>query len=230
MMKTNLRLARQNMPATDRLHDDLDYQRELELLRRLEAVQRRLRLQIERLEVLPHVRPGDAEGKNGDRRRLAAKRLAEIYAELAVETTEPLQSKIEQALRIGDGEDLPENVPPAEQLARLRRQELAVFTAVGEQQEKVAALSGRLSFAHAQVTLADHQRLLRQVYEAAVALARAADEERLFRIKLLSRGFGWRPDIHPLPPLRAIQILGREDNSASELSQWRRTLEDAGVL
>lgn len=231
-MKTNLRLARPAMPATDRLHDDPDYVRELALLQRLEGVQRRIRLKIERLEALPHVAPGDLAGKNGERRQFAARRLAAIEADLALAPTDAttLESKIEAALKIEAGEDLPEDVPPEERLARLRRQELALFVAVGEQSERVAALAGKLSYEHAEATCADHQAILREVYSAAVALARAADRERLFRIELLGRGYGWRPDVHPLPPLRALAILGREDDPASELSRWRRTLEDAGAL
>jgi len=231
-MKMNLRKLHDPDPddfPLARLDDESEYQRAMELLLRLEGVHRRLQLSITRLDLRQHVELGDSDGKRGDRRKQLAHRLAAIEVELAI-VPAGIESKIEIALAVGDGGELPQSRSPTEELERLHRQELALFTAVGEQREKVEAIKARISFEHAQRTRAHHQQLLLKVYRAACDFAAAIDQERAYRIDLLNRGFTWLPGEHPLPPLRAAAVLGAESDPSSELSRWRRTLEDAGVL
>jgi hypothetical protein len=215
--------------VSEPLDADVNYAREIELLARLKAVQRRIELTIRATDLRLHVQPGDIEGRGGERRQITAQQLVKIDAELADARPTETESKIEAALRIGEGE-FKEPLAPGDALARLRQQEAVLFTAVNEQHEKVDALVGRLSHECAIANRSDHQRLLCTIYDRASAFAASLDDERRFRADLLSRGYRPTPEILPEPPLRSAAILGSESNPNSELVRWRQALEAAGVL
>ena len=68
------------------------------------------------------------------------------------------------------------------------------------------------------------------MYRAAQELARATRRVRDFRAAINEAGIRSRSDLLLTPCVRAPLVLGDEDVPYSEISEWRRILENLGIL
>jgi hypothetical protein len=69
-----------------------------------------------------------------------------------------------------------------------------------------------------------------ELYRAAQELARTTRRVRELRASIVAAGIGSRSDVLAMPGVRSPLILGDESDWHSEIAQWRRILEQIGIL
>lgn len=214
------------------LADDPEYAREARVLRLLEDGLAGVEHAVDRFELELHF--ARAGLSSGGREKQGLARLKELR-----KTTKPAPvpagvssatAAVERGLaRLrGERSGLPDDWRA--RLAEAREDREILGAAVGAQQEicdrikalKSAELAERLRDRHREIVL----RLFRGLQEVAAA----ADVERAFFGELLVAGYDYRFDVLPRPTVPAVSMLGSETAHESQISSFRRLLEELQIL
>jgi hypothetical protein len=75
-----------------------------------------------------------------------------------------------------------------------------------------------------------HDALNLRLFRAAQQFAEAAEAERSLRTAFTSAGYPPRYDVLPGLQLSAVLVLGNESDFSSQISSYRRFLEDRKIL
>ena len=118
----------------------------------------------------------------------------------------------------------------AAKLKRLRAEKAMLEKSVGAVGELMEAARAEASLRAAEAVRDRHRGVLRQVWEAAAAFSAALDTERTLFAELLVAGFEGRPDILQRPGLHSGVMLGSLLQNDSEISRFRRQLEQQGII
>ncbi|MDE2582754.1 MAG: hypothetical protein KGL52_14060 [Rhodospirillales bacterium] len=225
-------------PEIPALADDPRFAAASRVLRVLRDASERIASEIDLLELEEHFaalpRQQAATPRNGilrdrlevRRREAAAAPRADQEAPPDLGTPETVARAL-QLIREGSASKPPGR---AKRLAVLRESREIVGEALLEQGSVVEAIRQEISVDLCRRLQAHHGALILEAFNYAVALAAAVDRERSFRASILTAGYTIDPQIISPPPLRSLLMLGSEGNVQSEISVWRRLLEQNGVL
>jgi hypothetical protein len=228
-MKNALRRITGIDDESPRLADDPGYAEAAGVLAQLTAALARAEAELQRVNIRRAVAHGMRMGQQGERWRDLKRRLTDLDKQLAIDAATP-PSAVVLGLKLIDNEPIPEPQTEAEQVAQFERHVHVIRDAIQEQAAVVAAIAAERSGETARREQAAHDECLIRVYRAAQELARALDAERLFRLDLVQRGFGWIPEVMPAPNLPGASRLGAESDPHGELAAWRRFLESRGLV
>ena len=216
--------------------DDAGLARAASILRALQDGAERVRRESDALAIeweLASFSPasdGPRRSMMRERAKMLRRRLAEGDAGAPAEDASDMPPAVKRALRLlDDGRvDKIQDIPA-------RQKELSghaeVFdAALRAQGGLVEGIRRDLSEALARRLRDQHWLLLREEFHAAEALSAATDRERAFRAKIMAAGYQWRPDLTPRPAVRSTLTLGTTASYDSEITTWRRILEQQGIL
>lgn len=217
-----------------RLVDDPEYQAAQELLSVFNDRLGRLERERDRA-YLEHHFGNRHERDDGPADQELRARLRQLQREEPLTRSAPISpagapAAVEVAVGILRGEPLPPPQPDTSaRLAAIDRQIVLMREAIFAQAEVRDAIGDRLGYEYAQRIKASWYREQVALFRCAQEFARQADKVRRFTEELLSAGV--RNDSTLIaPPVRSPLTLGSEANPHSEISEWRRILEQRGVL
>jgi hypothetical protein len=148
-----------------------------------------------------------------------------------VPTADPSESPaIQAALQVLNGKTPPPVLDHAARLAVLDREIAALELGIRAQNEIVDDLADTLTLKYAQQLKPAWDRLQVEMFRAAQELSRAAGRIQNLRARIVQAGIKSRSDILATPNVRAPLQLGTETEWGSELSTWRRLLEQWGLV
>ncbi len=161
--------------------------------------------------------------------RAAAQGVAPVAPVAAAKSPAPSPA-IAAARAMLAGEVVPAAPDHRARLLQLDHDRAIVMAAITAQTEAVDAIAGELTLKYATQLRPAWNALQLEMYRAAQELARSAARVREFRAAITAAGIGSRSDILAMPNVRAPLILGSESQFDSEISGWRRILENMGIL
>ncbi|HEV2546030.1 MAG TPA: hypothetical protein VGU20_01710 [Stellaceae bacterium] len=217
-----------------RIDDDPDYAKAIGLLQALERKHYELKRTIDRLTLEELFRRHPHGEKSSPRYALLFARLESLRAEHTA--SQPLDVGQATSPEVEAGLDVIRGGTPAlpkdhaAQIAEAKLQLEVVGRAIGAQTRIVNELRSEKSLQLCHRLQPLHRDLLLEVYRAAQALARTTTAERKLRAEMMLAGYEPRPDVIGAPGLAAAVVLGSEDYHDSQLSFFRRHLEQIGVL
>lgn len=191
-----------------------------------------------RLDLLV-VEDGIAQESVGPRKVMLAGR-ADALRKLAISASlkppEPpaaddgMPADLAVALKLLSGESVEQPLDRDQRKRELRR-ELAILDAGWRAVEVLMADVRDAETARvAQSLQPEHEARLLAIYQAAAALAEAMQNERMLVSNFITSGYGDASHILRRPGLSAGTRLGSFDEHDSEISTFRRKLQDWGVL
>ena len=143
-----------------------------------------------------------------------------------------LPDSIRAALDVFNSGEAPRFAPT--RMARqtqLQDMQIVIEDGIRDAQALIAALRADMAYDQAAALQKRHGELSVAVFRAAQAFSEAAEMERSPRTALISAGFPARSDVLPVPGvLGAILVLGNESDRTSQLSGYRRQLQDRKLL
>jgi hypothetical protein len=164
------------------------------------------------------------------RERVAAMRLVSPAPKQDTPSPDGLPQPIARALALLAGDIVQEPDDREARLKRLRSDQRILELALAALEPLIEDVRADRSLAVAVRLKPAHQAVLRDVWAAAAALATAIEAERRLFASVLIAGYTDRPDILMRPALNAALRLGALSEYDSEISWFRRRLEDQGVL
>jgi hypothetical protein len=193
---------------------------------------------LERLALEGHFanRPpsGASDGERDAVLRARLVKLQALPAYRSTDSTEPAPADVPPALAAAlgllKGEDVPPEVSPAERRARLERERQTLKEAMQLQAGIVEQLRAELSYEVCKELKAHHDAVLVAFLRALQTSAALADKERDFRSALLIAGYEIQPDLLPAPFIAAPVLLGSERRYDSQISNYRRFLQQRGIV
>jgi hypothetical protein len=219
---------------------------DLPAAKRFLAIERTLKASLERIRdetALIHVErylagsQGLAPPK-GEKAKEFRERRDRLKAKLKVGTIEPpapkadaLPETIVRALAVFSPDKAVKDRPaPGARLAELNGMEVTVTAGLYDIGALVRDLRGDAGYDQAAALRKRHGELSLALFRCAQKLAEAAEAERSLRTAFTSAGYPPRYDVLPGLQLSAVLILGSEADYASQLSSYRRFLQDRGLL
>jgi hypothetical protein len=173
----------------------------------------------------------------GEKAKEFRERRDKLKAKLKVGTAEPpapkadaLPETIVRALEVFSDKPVKDRPAPGARLAELDEMEIVVSAGIYDISALIAALRGDAGYDQAAALQKHHGALSLQLFRAAQKFAEAAEAERSLRTAFTSAGYSPRYDVLPGMQLSAVLVLGSESDYASQLSQYRRFLQDKGLL
>jgi hypothetical protein len=166
-------------------------------------------------------------------------RAARLRAELGRDTAPTVQPpgemppEVERALAVLNDEAAALKGPPkpAARMALLQDIKVIVEEAIRAVDAQLEELRRSLAYEQAVRLQKRHGALLLQLFRAAQQFSEKAAEEHLLRAAFTGAAYPPRWDLLPAPGvLGAILVLGRETEWESQLSEYRRFLEQRGLL
>jgi hypothetical protein len=119
----------------------------------------------------------------------------------------------------------------AGRLSELADMEIVVDEAIRINAKQIEELRGQVGFEAAKQLQKKHDALCVSLFRASQKLAEAAEAERSLRVAYTSTGFRPRSDLLPAPAiLSSILLLGSEADWESQISQYRRFLQQRNLL
>jgi hypothetical protein len=226
------------MPQVTPLADDEDYAAAVALLAALRARDERRQQELDRLALEGAFESKPNGAADGPRDKTLRERLSKLQAledYWHQESTDPAPLNIPapalarglELLRGGDA--LPE-MSRQERLDRLHREGLVLDDAIRFQAGVVDEVRDAKSYRMCLSLKAHHDAVLLTFYRAAQALAAITDREREFRSAVIMAGYEVRPDLIGPPFISAPLMLGSERQYDSQISTYRRHLQDQGVI
>jgi hypothetical protein len=135
---------------------------------------------------------------------------------------------ISRGLQILAGEKVEVAPTIAGQIVEIDRQLSALGAAISEQKEIVNAIAADLAVEYGKELLPTWNDAVLAMYRAAQELSRSTTRFRELRGACIANGI--RTEILRSPNVSAPLVLGDETDPQSQISFWRRTLEDWRVL
>lgn len=168
-------------------------------------------------------------------------RWAALVAEAAAEGSAPVapaaaakapapSAAIAAAQALLAGEPVPVAPDHRARMVQIDRDHTLIRAAIFEQAEIVDQIAAELTFQYAKQLQPAWNALQLEMYRAAQELSRSTARVRAFRSAITAAGIGSRSDILSMPNVRSPLILGNESQYDSEISGWRRILENMGIL
>jgi hypothetical protein len=108
--------------------------------------------------------------------------------------------------------------------------EIVVSAGIYDVSALIRDLRGNAGYDQAEALRKRHGELSLQLFRAAQKFAEAAEAERSLRTAYTAAGYSPRYDVLPGLQLSAVLVLGNESDYASQLSCYRRLLQDRGIL
>jgi hypothetical protein len=173
---------------------------------------------------------------NKHREQDARARLARRKAELEI-LDEPVAPKpgdlapeITRALETLAG-DAPKSLPkPEVRLAALAEKRDILDAGLRAVEERLGELRSEVSYGEALKLQKRHCTLMVAQFRAAQAFTEASEAERSLRVAYTNAGYSPRYDVLPGGQLSAALVLGLESDFSSQISSFRRFLQDRGLL
>jgi hypothetical protein len=221
-----------------RLADDPEYAAAATLLAAFHARLGRINAGREALGYEAHFeRRGDPR-EDSDQDRFLRERWMALRK--ASEEPEPLSRPLDKApapspaiaagLKVLGGEAVTTTPDRATRLAELDRLAAILGDAIREQTEIRDEIAGRLSRRYSEQLAPGWNAAQLAMYRAAQELARTAEQVRDLRWRMTDAGIQPPSDLIKMPPVRAPLFLGSETDWNSEISGWRRLLEEWSIL
>jgi hypothetical protein len=145
-------------------------------------------------------------------------------------TPEGLSPTIARALLLVRGDAVAEPEDRESTAKRLRNEQRTLDAALREIDQMLDAVRAEQSRIVAEQVLPQHRAILRSVFDAAAALAAAVEAERRMYANILTMGYEGRPDILRRPALDGASRLGTLAEYESDISRFRRRLQEQGIL
>jgi hypothetical protein len=160
-----------------------------------------------------------------------------LRAKLKVGTPEPakpqaedLPDSVRRALEVFSDKKEKDRPSQAARLAELADMEIIVSEGIGAVRALIDEVRRDASYDEAAKLQKRHGELSLALFRAAQQFAEAAEAERSLRTAFTGAGYSPRYDQLPGLQLGAVLVLGTESDYASQLSQYRRFLQDKGLL
>jgi hypothetical protein len=174
----------------------------------------------------------------GEKAKEFRERRDRLKAKLKVGTTEPpapkadaLPETITRALEVfSPDKGVKDRPAPGARLAELDEMEITVSAGLYDISAMIAQMRGDAGYEQAKALAKHHGALSLQLFRAAQQFAESAERERSLRTAFTSAGYSPRYDVLPGLQLGAVLVLGSEHNFDSQLSAYRRFLEDRKIL
>jgi hypothetical protein len=141
-----------------------------------------------------------------------------------------LPPSVTNGLAAAQGAEWKEKPDRATKLKRLHAEKETLENAIGAVGGMMDDARAEASRRAAEAVLDRHRTLQRRVHDCALAFAAANNAERDLFVSLLAAGYDGRPDILRRPGLMAAAVLGSPADNDSEISRFRRRLEEHGVI
>jgi hypothetical protein len=164
------------------------------------------------------------------RERAAALRKIAPEPKAEAPSAEGMPAPIARALLLLRGEEVPEEPDRDARLKKLRAEQRILEAAFIEVERLMEDVRADQSYVIAEHLVAAHQTILRSVWEAAAALSAAIEQERGLYASVLVAGYEGRPDVLRRPALDGASRLGTLAEWDSQISEFRRRLEEQGVI
>lgn len=204
------------------------------LLTQLRAGHTRLEREHERLQLARLLRDRKPEPRSITDSSHRS-RLADLEGDVRIPPEKPPASDganeaVRAALEALEGK--PFSPPPSHQaqLAEIERRLEMLRLGINDQSQTVDAIRDDLTAEYSQRLQPAWNSLQLEMYRAAQELSRMYARVIDFRAAIVKAGIDWRPDLLPIPNVRAPLQLGFEAHFDSEISQWRRIIENRGIL
>ena len=155
--------------------------------------------------------------------------IREKQAELAKAGSEREQRRdnlTAEALAKLDGTEHVEARDNGAEMAALQKQEHVLERAVELQRGRIVGLQGRLSAIVCAPLVNDHKKLVRDIADAMIALAKACEVEDAFRYRLEVADVFYSPYIRPMP----VRHIGRLDDLNLDASRYLAECREFGFL
>jgi hypothetical protein len=173
----------------------------------------------------------------GEKAKEFRERRDRLKAKLKVGTVEPpapkadaLPETITRALEVFSDKAVKDRPAPGARLAELDEMEITVSAGLYDISAMIRDLRGDAGYEQAAALQKHHGALSLQLFRAAQKFAEAAEAERSLRVAYTSAGYPPRYDVLPGLQLGAVLVLGNESDFTSQLSHFRRFLEDRKIL
>lgn len=173
---------------------------------------------------------------SGQKKAFVEERMANLREAMGPGKAEPpissdgVHPDVRAALLLAEGAALPERHDREADTARLKTEIEQIKRAQAIVAEEYDALRHEMSGAVYRQHLAQQRAVLVSKFEAAMALVTAVSTERQMIAEMLQAGYAHLPDIWTSPPLRGAAMLGTTQEWDSEISTFRRTLQQLGVI
>jgi hypothetical protein len=160
-------------------------------------------------------------------------RLAELESDPPLQPTPPralptASEAIRRGLQILAGEKIEPAPTIAGQIKEIDGQLTEMGRAVTEQREEVDAMLASVAADYGKELLPVWNAAVLEMYRSAQALSRDTTRFRELRARCINAGI--RTEILRSPNVSAPLVLGDETDNTSQISFWRRTLEEWRVL
>ena len=225
-------------PIVAPLADDPEYAAAVALLAALRARDERRQQELDRLALERHFENKPSAMSDGARDAMLRQRLVkllELPSYWHQEGTDPAPTTIPapalaRGLELLRGGDVSPELSRAERLGRLHREGMILDEAIRFQTGVVDELRNEISYRVCSELRGHHDAVLLTFYRAAQALAAITDRERDFRSAVITAGYEVRPDLISPPFITAPLMLGSEKQYDSQISAYRRHLQDKGIV
>jgi hypothetical protein len=182
--------------------------------------------------------PSGAAPPKGAKAEEFRERRDRLKARLKVGTVEPpapkadaLPETIVKALEVFSPDKSVKDRPaPRARLAELDEMEIVVTAGLYDVSAMIAQMRGDAAFDQAKALQKRHGELSLELFRCAQKFAESAEAERSLRTAFTAAGYPPRYDVLPGLQLGAVLVLGNESDYASQLSSYRRFLEDRKIL
>lgn len=198
-------------------------------LRKLEALRGKIVLQ----QQLAGKAPDPASTTDAQLRGLLERwteESADVAAEPVPMAENDIPASVARGLAIIRGEPIPKTLDHAATLAKIDDETTALEEAIRQQSEMVAEAVEQISAEIIADVKPAFEDMVLKLYRSAQQVSR--DLEQLLKFKAAVTASGARGGSHVIatPNLTSLAMLGLESDWSSEISNWRRQLEKAGLL
>jgi hypothetical protein len=173
----------------------------------------------------------------GEKAKEFRERRDRLREKLKVGTVEPpapkadaLPETITRALAVFTPIGVKDRPAPGARLAELDAMEIVVSAGLYDISAMIAQMRGDAGYEQAVALQKRHGALSLELFRAAQKFAEAAEAERSLRVAYTGAGYSPRYDVLPGLQLGAVLVLGNESDYTSQLSSYRRFLQDKGLL
>ena len=214
--------------------DDVQFAAAAQLLAAFHDRRGRLMEERERLE-LERVLSGDRQAYAGNEPALRA-RLAVLHQATPHLAAPPMPAAPGASLAIQRGLGVlnDQRIAPAPSRANILEQldrDLGTLAeAISEQRQIVERSGDELTLKFLPQAREASNALNLELYRACQEVCRSVQRLRDFHARIIDAGHSPRSDMIWVPPVRSPLALGSEAEWGSEISGWRRLLQDRGVL
>jgi hypothetical protein len=173
----------------------------------------------------------------GEKAKEFRERRDRLRDRLKVGTVEPpapqadaLPETITRALEVFSDKAVKDRPAPGARLAELDEMEITVSAGLYDISAMIAQMRGDAGYEQAAALAKRHGELSLELFRCAQNFAESAERERSLRTAFTSAGYSPRYDVLPGLQLGAVLVLGNESDYTSQLSSYRRFLEDRKIL